>query len=55
MENIRGMDDAEEQEDLGEVEGKLFAIITEHQDTMHGSLQTRHTHDVDTAFSLTTQ
>ena len=51
----QGYDEAEEEEDLGEVKGKLFSIITKFQDTTHGSVQTRHARHVDTSLSFTTE
>lgn len=36
-EDIRDADEAKEEEDLVEVEGKLFSIIAEYQDTTHES------------------
>jgi len=37
-ENIRDTDEAEEEKDLVEVEGKLFSIIAECRDTTHGNV-----------------
>lgn len=54
MEGIRRADEVEEEEDLVEVEGKLFSIIAECQDTTHGSVKSRHTHHADNVHSLTT-
>ena len=38
VEDIRGADEVREEEDLVEVEGKLFAIILEFQDTTRRSV-----------------
>jgi len=54
VEGIRRADEVEEEEDLVEVEGKLFSIIAECQDTTHGSVKSRHTHHADNVHSLTT-
>lgn len=55
MEDIRDVDEAEEEEDLVEVSDKLFAIIEECHDTTRGSVQDKHNHLADTTPSLTTQ
>ena len=52
-EDIRAMDEAEEEEDLGEVEGKLFSIIVEAQDTTCGNVRTQRAYRANIALSLT--
>jgi len=41
-EDMRDADKAEEEEDLGEVEGKFFTIISEYQDITCRNVRGRH-------------
>lgn len=52
MEDIRGADEAEEEEDLVEVVDMSFSIIVEHQGITHESVQVRHTRLLSIALSL---
>lgn len=54
-EDIRGADEAKEEEDLVKVRDMFFDIIAECQDTTCGSVQDRQAHHADIVFSLTTQ
>jgi len=54
VEVIKEEDKAEEEEDLVEVEDRLFSITMEHQGTMRGSVRIRHAYHINTAANLTT-
>ena len=53
-EDIRDEDEAEEEEDLIEVEDRLCVTTVEHQGTTHKSVRIRHSHHVSIVASLIT-
>ena len=55
LEDRRGANEAEEEEDLVGVRRKSFVTIVECWDTTRKSVQIRHTRHVNTVLSLTTQ
>jgi len=53
MEDIRGVEEVEEKEELVEVMDRLFSIIVGCKGTMHGSVRIRRACHANTAPSLT--